>query len=112
MFTYLDSPLADELLATLEELKRLDLLPVSHVQFMARRGLDGQNLALLRIVGQSAEQWTAEGWKPAGIDWTGVGGAADYDDIKVGEASVILIEFGADSINPFLGLRTADGPQA
>ena len=79
---------------------------------MARRGLNGQNLALLRIVGQSAEQWTTEGWEPAGMEWTGVGGAADYDDIDVGEASVILIEFGADSINPFLGLRTADELQA
>ena len=112
VFSYLDSPLADELLATLGELKRLRLLPVSQVRFMARRGLDGQNLALLRIVGQSAERWTTNGWVPAGMEWTGIGGAADYDDIKVGEASVILIEFGADRINPFLGLRTADGPQA
>ena|GEM_PF-6092993 len=30
----------------------------------------------------------------------------------VGEASVILIEFGADSINPFLGLHSDEEPQA
>ena len=71
---------------------------------MARRGLDGENLALLRIIDNSAERWTTNGWVPAGMEWTGIGGAADYDDIDVGEASMILIEFRADSINPFLGL--------
>jgi len=112
VFALLESPLADELLASLEELKRLQLLPVSHVRFMARRGLNGENLALLRIVDNSAEQWTSNGWVPAGMEWTGIGGAADYDDIHVGEASAILIEFGADSINPFVGLRRVEEPKA
>jgi hypothetical protein len=104
VFALIDAPLADELLATLEELKRLRLLPVSHVRFLAKRALDGSNRALLRVVDGQAQRWSANGWVPAGMEWTGIGGASDYDEIDVGEAAAILIEFGADSINPFLGL--------
>jgi hypothetical protein len=105
VFALVDAPLADELVATLDELKRLQRTPVSQVRFMVRRKLDGTTLALLRIVGGQAEQWTPQGWVPAGMEWTGIGGAADYDDIDVGEAAEMLIELGADSLNPFLGLE-------
>lgn len=105
VFAAVDAPLADELLVTLDELKRLQRSPTSHVRFMVRRALDGSTRALLRIVDGQAEQWTTDGWVLAGLEWTGIGGAADYDDIGVREAAMILIEFGADRINPFLGLE-------
>ena len=104
VFAIRGSPLADELLATLDELKRLMLFPVSQVRFMERRDLEGLTLALIRVHGDRAEQWTPNGWVPAGMEWTGIGGAADYDEIDVGLASAALIALGADRINPFLGL--------
>ena len=33
-------------------------------------------------------------------EWTGIGGATEYDNIEVEEAVSILIEFGADELNP------------
>jgi hypothetical protein len=72
------------------------------IGFLAKRNLDGKVVALLRIYDdeRGAEQWTTEGWEPAGMEWTGMGGATEYDNIEVEEAVSILIEFGADELNP------------
>lgn len=74
------------------------------IGFLAKRTLEGKTLALLRVYDdeRGAQEWTTEGWEPADLDWTGIGGATEYDNIEVEEAVLILIEFGADEINPTL----------
>lgn len=71
--------------------------------FLAKRGLDGNTRALFRVRDSSrAEIWSPDGWRPAGPEWTGIGGASDYDPITVEEAVDILVEWGADELNPVL----------
>jgi hypothetical protein len=71
------------------------------IAFLAHRLLDGTVIGLLRVVDGQAEQWSKDqGWVPAGSEWTGIGGATDYDPVSVEEAILILIEFGAEDLNP------------
>lgn len=72
------------------------------IGFLAKRNLKGEAVALLRVYDdeRGAEQWTVDGWQPAGMEWTGIGGATEYENIEVEEVVLILIEFGADEINP------------
>ena len=71
------------------------------IYLLAHRLLDGTVISLLRVVDGDAEQWTKDdGWVPAGLEWTGIGGAGDYDRVTVEEAVLILREFGADDLNP------------
>lgn len=54
------------------------------IQFLCRRTMDGEPRSLLRVfdprtVDSRAEMWTPEGWKPAGLEWTGIGGPADEE---------------------------------
>lgn len=72
------------------------------IGFLAKRNLDGKAVALLRGYDddRGVQQWTAEGWVAASMEWTGIGGATEFDQIEVEEAVEILIEFGADELNP------------
>jgi hypothetical protein len=72
------------------------------IAFLAKRTLEGETVALLRAYDdeRGVQQWTTDGWVPAGLEWSGIGGATEYDNIEVEEAVNILIEFGADEINP------------
>ncbi len=72
------------------------------IAFLAKRTLDGKTVALLRAYDdeRGVQQWTTDGWEPADLEWSGIGGATEYDNIEVEEAVNILIEFGADEIRP------------
>ncbi|MEE8375238.1 MAG: hypothetical protein V3S26_02830 [Acidimicrobiia bacterium] len=72
------------------------------IGFLAKRTLQGETVALLRVYDdeRGAQEWTVDGWQPAGLEWTGLGGATEYDNIEVEEAVTILMEFGADELNP------------
>lgn len=72
------------------------------IAFLAKRTLKGKTVALLRVYDDDrpAEQWTVDGWQPAGLEWTGLGGATEYENIEAEEAVSVLIEFGADEIRP------------
>ena len=78
------------------------------IAFQAKKTRDGKVLALLRSRkpedsdDMTVEQWTVGGWRPAGPEWTGLGGATEYENIEIEDAIGILIEFGAEEINPLV----------
>ncbi len=72
------------------------------IAFLAKRNLDGETVALLRAYDdeRGVQEWTTDGWVPADLEWSGIGGATEYDSIEVEDAVLILIEFGAEEIRP------------
>lgn len=76
------------------------------LQFLAKRDSNNRTTALVRVRREGNETtreiWSHDGWVPASLESTGIGGSADYDPIEPEEAVLVLIEFGADEINPTL----------
>jgi hypothetical protein len=73
------------------------------IVFLAKRPIPGgRTLGLIRLVDGAAEEWFPDGWKPAGLEWSGIGGSTDWDAVTPEEAVLILRSFGAKELNPVL----------
>ena len=66
--------------------------------FMVKRNLEGEPVGLLRNGDAGIERLTRYGarrWVPsANLEWTGIGGSADWDTATEDEAIVIAGEWG------------------
>ena len=65
----------------------------------------GDTTSVYLVDHDQARVWnpSARRWVPSGIDWTGIGGATEYDPATVEEASRVLLD---------LGVLPADLPKA
>lgn len=70
------------------------------ISFYVSRDAKGRAFALYRVVDGASEQWTPQGWEPQHFDYSGIGGATEYDAIEVEDAVMALVELGADDLNP------------
>lgn len=67
------------------------------IVFYVERDSDGQPWSLFRVVDYSPSLWTPNGWVPSHFDWTGIGGATEYDVVTKAETVRVLRGFGLTS---------------
>lgn len=84
-------------------------LLVGMIALIAKVDLKGRIRTLVRMYKSDTEdiveRWTTEGWVPhTNLEWTGIGGASDWENVSVEDAIRYLIGNKAAEPDPFVGL--------
>lgn len=65
--------------------------------YLVKRNWEGEVRSLLRRGSGGQKAWTPKGWVPNGsMEWTGIGGSADWDEIDEDEARAVIVELGGN----------------
>ena len=63
--------------------------------YMLKRDIENEPIILMRLSGVQMERLDPEGWVPSNnIEWTGIGGAADWDAVSSEEAAQAAVSLG------------------